>query len=252
MHLLDVFPFFFHSPPSFLFIFILYPPFLCLSEVQLPNPEQVLTRWPKKLFRQVPFFNLWEFVCGMCGLYVMQWKERRRKENGRVRWTIKKTNLTADSSGLFYCNNLMTKPTHALPNSIRNSSTTLHSGGNGSADTSFLLLCGARVRRQGRKKHMERCQNILELEKCGWKVGVLRFTFMKYRQVLEVSWPGHHMPDPVLWKKQRCLDCKRLGDTWREVGCRQGRDESGLAAVAICILWWNESPCDAPNSRMHE
>lgn len=51
MHLLRCLSFVFYSPLL-----------LCLSEVQPPNPEQALTRWPKKLFRQAPFFNLWEFA----------------------------------------------------------------------------------------------------------------------------------------------------------------------------------------------
>lgn len=42
--------------------------------------------------------------------------ERRKKRGGRVRGSIEKTDLPADSSGSFYCNNLMTKATHVLPN----------------------------------------------------------------------------------------------------------------------------------------
>lgn len=57
---------------------------------------------------------------------------------------------------------------------------------------------------------------------------------------------------PYPERKRDVLTARDWGETWKEVGCRQGRDESGLAAVAICILWWNESPCDAPNSWMHE
>lgn len=101
--------------------------------------------------------NFSDSICSLiCGSVCVQLRDEwRKKRNSRVRWSIKKTDLPADSSGLFYCTNLMTKATHVLPNWIRNAPTTLHSRGSGSVDTTFLLLwdlCGARVRTQEKKR----------------------------------------------------------------------------------------------------
>lgn len=107
------------------------------------------------------------------------------------------------------------KPTHVLPNSIRDAPATLHSRGNGSVDTTFLSL-RAPVWRQGQGRK----------GKCGeggrvaWRWGGGGGRLEVYR--VWHAWrrdkcrsrccPGHCGPDPPLpWKKERCPDCKRLG-----------------------------------------
>lgn len=148
MHLLDVFPLFF-----------------TLSSLSLSPWSPTTQSWQKHWHNDPRNFSdrlhslicgefVWVCACVVVRTSVLQWKERRKKGNGRVRWLIKKTDLPADSSGLFYCNNLMTRPTHVLPNSIRNSPTTLHSRGNGSVATTFLLLW-APVWRQGQEAGKE-------------------------------------------------------------------------------------------------
>lgn len=71
--------------------------------------------------------------------------------------------------------------------------------------------CGARVRGWGEEGERGGRAGCLEDGKGGREVrGALCLTCMKQRQVWEPGRPGHCRPDPVTWKKERCLDCGRL------------------------------------------
>lgn len=174
-----------------------------------------------------------------------------KRRNRNLIWLIKKTDLNPDTSELSNCYKFMTKPTHVLPNSITDAPTSIHSRRNDSIASLFLLCSPCLAPGSGGSEGRGSGEEILKIEKV-----CVRWVCVCHAWSADKCWSYAGLVTSCLilyyWKKQRCPDWKRLGDTLRGVGCRQGRDESGLAAVAICILWWNESPCDALNSWMHE